>query len=69
MKHQTHPRTGVRKGAIGAAPDKRAADQTATEKRAKLHAAGTDAYITAPLPTEGFSARYIDSRLKQFCLR
>jgi hypothetical protein len=69
MKHQTHPGTSARKSAAGAAPNQKAGEETATEKQAKLQASGTDAYITAPLPTEGFSARYIDSRLKQFCLR
>lgn len=64
MKKNTQPPAGVSKSNVTAsakAATTRAPQQQSSERRLDASA--------APTPSASISARYIDSRLKQFCLR
>ena len=69
MKKDTRPQKGVSKSNVPASATAGTQSRQQSSSQPRLSASGgnTDAVsVTAPA---GVSARYIDSRMKQFCLR
>jgi len=67
MTKDTKPHKGVSKSNVSASATAATRQQTSSsQQRLDAPAAST---TNAPVSTPPMSARYIDSRLKQFCLR
>ena len=64
MKKDTQPRKGVSKSNVTASATATTGTQQASPQRLDAAGSGAVSVTTPPM-----SARYIDSRLKQFCLR
>ncbi len=65
MSKDTKPHKGVSKSNVTASATAATRQQTSSSERRLDASASANAPVSAP----AVSARYIDSRLKQFCLR
>lgn len=69
MKKDTQPSKGVSKSNVTASATAAARTQQQSSSQRRLDASGGDGDVVPMTAPAAVNARYIDSRMKQFCLR